>query len=265
MRLFIVDAFTAEPFRGNPAAVVLVEGPGDPVWMQDVAAEMNLSETAFLEGGGKPWGLRWFTPQVEVDLCGHATLASAHVLWATGTAPARSALEFSTRSGILSAAPADGGAIALDFPAEPPTAADLPAELLEALGAKALWTGKNRFDAFVEVADEEVVRDLEPDLGALASMDVRGTVVTAAAAGDGYDFVSRFFGPAVGVPEDPVTGSAHCALAPFWAGRLGRPALRGRQLSRRGGEVGVELRGERVILTGDAVTVVEGRLIDSRA
>lgn len=260
MHLFIVDAFTAEPFAGNPAGIVLLDGPADDAWMQRVAAELNLSETAFLEEVGDAWGLRWFTPQVEVDLCGHATLAAAHVLWRTGTVPTGSPLRFSTRSGILTCTAAADGAVAMDFPAEEPWAADLPGTLLDALGTKAVWTGRNRFDAFVEVADEDAVRHLEPDLAALAAVDVRGTIVTAAATGAGYDFVSRFFGPAVGVPEDPVTGSAHCALAPFWARRFDRPSLRGRQLSRRGGEVGVEVRGDRVILTGHATTVVEGRL-----
>jgi PhzF family phenazine biosynthesis protein len=261
MRLFIVDAFTATPFAGNPAGVVLTEGEVGDGWMQRVAAELNLSETAFAAAAGDGWNLRWFTPQVEVDLCGHATLASAHVLWSTGTAAGGSPVRFSTRSGMLTCT-TTGGAIAMDFPAEEPTAADLPAELLEALGAKAVWTGRNRFDAFVEVADEETVRNLGPDLAALAGVDVRGAIVTAAATGPGYDFVSRFFGPAVGVPEDPVTGSAHCALAPFWARRLDRNSLRGRQLSSRGGEVGVELRGDRVILTGQAVTVVQGHLAE---
>jgi predicted PhzF superfamily epimerase YddE/YHI9 len=264
VRIFTVDAFTDKAFAGNPAAVVLLHdddtAEADDRWMQQVAAEMNLSETAFLMAGPDAWGLRWFTPAVEVDLCGHATLASAHVLYDIGLAPPDELIRFSTRSGILTAGPGAGGAITLDFPAEPPAAAAPPPGLLEALGSPAVWTGRNRFDVFVELADEDAVRRLRPDMAALGKIDMRGVIVTATSGEARIDFVSRFFGPAVGVPEDPVTGSAHCALGPFWAGRLGRTALRGRQVSARGGLVGVDVRGDRVGLTGTAVTVLEGTL-----
>ncbi len=266
MRLFQVDAFAERRFGGNPAAVCLVEGSVDPEWMQAVAAEMNLSETAFLvrEGDGI-YGLRWFTPVFEVDLCGHATLASAHVLWGEkieGPEP----LSFSTRSGILTAALAGDGLIQLDFPADPPDVSygggPFSDGLAAALGTSILGVHRGRFDLLVEVDDAETVRRLAPDFGALAGFDARGVIVTAPGDGlDGADFVSRCFYPAAGIDEDPVTGSAHCTLASFWCTRLGRPALVGWQASPRGGRVGVELSGDRVLLTGRAVTVLHGELL----
>jgi PhzF family phenazine biosynthesis protein len=259
VRIFVVDAFTDRAFAGNPAGVVLLERDADAGWMQQVATEMNHSETAFLRAGQDVWDLRWFTPLVEVDLCGHATLAAAHVLYTTGGARASATIRFATRSGVLLATSGEAG-ITLDFPAEPVGAAPPPAGVVEALGVEPRWTGRNRFDVLVEVDDEDTVRSLEPDLARLATIPVRGTIVTAVARTPGHDFVSRFFGPAVGVPEDPVTGSAHCALGPYWADRLGRNPLRGLQVSRRGGVVGVEVRGDRVALTGQAVTVLEGVL-----
>ena len=265
--LYIVDAFTDRPFTGNPAAVCLLDAPASEDWMGRVAAEMNLSETAFLQPHPDGWRLRWFTPLVEVDLCGHATLAAAHVLRGrSGAAPGN--LTFHTRSGPLHASTTEG-TIALDFPALPADPADPPARLLAALrpGGSALCpvaAGHNGTDWLIELSDEAAVRSLSPDFRALAAEDARGIIVTAAAGAEARavepdaDFVSRFFGPAVGVDEDPVTGSAHCALGPWWAERLGREQVTGRQVSVRGGTVRVLCRGERVTLEGRAVTVLEG-------
>lgn len=280
-----MDAFTDRPFAGNPAAVVLL--PADEPWPQDdwlqqVALEMNLSETAFArpeaEGADARagadgadgaaagvWRLRWFTPATEVDLCGHATLATAHVLHSTGAH--RGPVRFRTRSGELAAETGEDGAITLDFPANPPRPVPVPPGLAGALGTEpvaAFDTGALG-DLLVELADEDAVRALSPDLSALAGLGIRGVIVTARAraadGADGYDFVSRFFGPAVGVPEDPVTGSAHTALAPLWSARLGRDRLTGLQASARSGLVGTELAGHRVRLTGRAVTVLEAELL----
>ena len=255
-----VDAFTDRPFAGNPAGVCVLPAPRDAGWMQNVAAEMNLAETAFLVRNGGGYGLRWFTPTVEVDLCGHATLASAHILWEAGhLAPGEDA-RFDTRSGLLVARQA-GDWIEMDFPADPPAETAAPAGLAGMLGCDLAWVGKGRFDLFVEADSEQTVRGLKPDFRALAGLPYRGVVVTAASPGGGYDFVSRFFGPAAGIDEDPVTGSAHCALAPFWQQRLGRDRLIGFQASPRGGEVRVQPRGERVLLSGKAVTVLRGELL----
>lgn len=254
--LFVVDAFTDRPFAGNPAAVCLLDGPRPDDWMQSLAAEMNLSETAFLLPEGDGWRLRWMTPRVEVDLCGHATLASAHVLWAQGQREPQ--LRFHTRSGVLTAA-RDGDAIVLDFPAVRAAPASDDPGLAQALGARLLYLGRNGMDFLAEVADEQTLRSLTPDFARLAALPVRGVIVTAASKD--YDFVSRFFAPRVGVPEDPVTGSAHCALGPFWAARLGKDVLRAYQASARGGEVRVTVRGERVLLGGRAVTVVRGQVV----
>ena len=265
-KLWQVDAFTDRAFAGNPAAVCLLDGPRDASWCQAVAAEMNLSETAFVEPRGAEYGLRWFTPTVEVDLCGHATLASAHVLWQSGRLSAGQQARFHTRSGLLTADLEDGGWMVLDFPATPPTVCEAPAGLTEALGATPLWTGRSRFDLVVELADPSAVEKLTPNFSRIAELDCRGIIVTAAGAPPGragVDFVSRFFGPASGVPEDPVTGSAHCALGPFWASRLGKNQLAARQVSRRGGDVRVSVVGDRVHLRGQAVTVLRGELLDS--
>lgn len=259
MKLFVVDAFASRPFSGNPAAVCLTDGQRDDAWHQAVAAEMNLSETAFVQGEGDELQLRWFTPAVEADLCGHATLASAHVLWELGSHVA--VLRFHTRSGLLTAE-RRGNEILLNFPADPPVATDEPAGLADALGCEPIWTGRGRYDLIVEVADAGTVRGLTPDVTALGSIDVRGVIVTAAADGKDRpaDFVSRFFGPQVGIDEDPVTGSAHCTLACLWGDRLGRTELLGYQASARGGHVGVRLAGDRVVLAGRAVTVLRGEL-----
>jgi len=252
--IYLVDAFADGPFTGNPAGVVPSDAPLDDDLMARIAMEMNQAETAFtfpLFRGA--YRLRWFTPTVEVDLCGHATLASAHVLWDRG---AVGILRFSTQSGTLLAERAENGAIALDFPAEEPTAAPLPHDL-PFLG-EPIWTGKNRMDWFVQIADEARLREIEPDMNRIAALGMRGLVVTA--RGKKTDFVSRCFYPQSGVPEDPVTGSAHCALAPFWYDRLGRSEMVGYQASRRGGTVVVTLRGDRVRLEGRAVTTMQGEL-----
>jgi PhzF family phenazine biosynthesis protein len=256
-----VDAFADRPFTGNPAAVCILAAPGDEGWMQDVAGEMNLSETAFLHPEEDGWRLRWFTPEVEVDLCGHATLAAAHVLWEDGHLDAGETARFHTRSGVLTARRA-GEWIELDFPAKPILDGPAPEGLDDALGVAPLFVGRSHFDVLVELSSEAEVRALKPDLGRLGAVEARGVIVTARAdGGGGYDFVSRFFAPRAGVNEDPVTGSAHCVLAPFWAARLGRDEMVGFQASRRGGIVRVRAEGDRVRLGGQAVTVLRGELL----
>src|SRR5215470_13665145 len=238
--IYHVDAFTDRPFAGNPAGVCLLEEDREAVWMQNIAREMNLSETAFLRRRDGYWDLRWFTPAVEVDLCGHATLASAHVLWEAGHANAKETLGFETRSGRLSAG-RRGDLIELDFPSESASEVAPPQGLLSALGiASPRFVGRNRFDYLIEVEDETAVRSLSPDFPRLAAAGngARGVIVTSRGRG-GPDFVSRFFAPAAGIDEDPVTGSAHCCLAPFWGDRLGKREMTGYQVSARGGTVHV--------------------------
>jgi PhzF family phenazine biosynthesis protein len=259
--LYLVDAFTDRPFAGNPAGVCLLKAPLPDDVMQNVAMEMHQAETAFLLPEGDGWRLRWFTPEVEENLCGHATLASAHVLFETGLLAPGATARFQTKSGPLTAA-RDGESIVLDFPATP-AEAHPPSELaLKALSISPLFSGKTRFDLFFEVATEGEVRALAPDFAALEQVPYRGVIVTARAdAGTPNDFVSRFFAPGCGVPEDPVTGSAHCALGPYWEAKLGKSDLVGYQASPRGGTVRVGCRGERVRLAGTAVTVVRGELV----
>jgi PhzF family phenazine biosynthesis protein len=252
--MYWVDAFADKPFSGNPAAVCILEEPREDAWMKLVARELNLSETAFLHPLENGWSLRWFTPAVEVQLCGHATLASAHVLWQTGRLPGSSPAVFHTLSGELSAVRV-GSHVTMDFPATFAEAADAPSDLARALGTSFSWVGRSRFDFLVELADESAVRKLSPDFKLLAKLPVRGVIVTAPSKTPGVDFVSRFFAPASGVPEDPVTGSAHCALGPFWSERLNKSDLIGYQASDRGGTVHVGLRGQRVILSGSAIIV----------
>jgi PhzF family phenazine biosynthesis protein len=265
MRIRIVDAFTDRPFAGNPAGVLLLDTFPDDDRLQKVALEVNHAETAFAhplpEGGEADWALRWFTPATEVAMCGHATLATAHVLHTTGAheGPVR----FATRSGVLLATPGEDGSITLDFPTAPLTAVELPDGVAEALGAEPLSsfdTGPNIGNLLVELADEKTVHALNPDLRALSAF---GIIATARAEDPtrGYDFVSRCFFPNVGIDEDPVTGGAHTALAPFWSERLGRAELTGLQASPRSGRVRTELRGERTLLGGRAVTVIEGELL----
>lgn len=260
--LWQIDAFTDTPFHGNPAAVCLLEDTRPDSWMQAVAAEMNLAETAFLLRGDDGFDLRWFTPTVEVDLCGHATLASAHFLWEDGHLKPQAEARFHTRSGLLTARRRDGW-VTLDFPATPAEPAYPPHGLEEALGVVPVNVGRSRYDLLVEVADEATVRGLTPDLAAIGRMPFRGVIVTARSAQPEVDFVSRFFGPACGVPEDPVTGSAHCTLGPWWAPQVGRDDLVGYQASARGGVVRLEVRGDRVRLAGQAVTVLRGMLEDA--
>jgi predicted PhzF superfamily epimerase YddE/YHI9 len=258
--IFQVDAFTSNPFAGNPAAVCLLPEARDESWMQEVAREMNLSETAFLVAADNGHRLRWFTPEVEVELCGHATLASAHVLWTEGREQDGAELVFHTVSGELVARRANS-AIELDFPARPLEELDPPPPGIErALGAAPVLVGRSRDDLLVELEDEATLRALSPDFAALRSMPTRGTIATALSSSPEHDFVSRFFAPAMGIDEDPVTGSAHCVLAPYWAARLGKTQMRAFQASRRGGSVTVRYAGDRVFLVGEAVTVLRGLL-----
>jgi PhzF family phenazine biosynthesis protein len=262
LTLFHVDAFTDKPFTGNPAAVCILDREREDAWLAAVAAEMNLPETAFLRREGAAWRLRWFTPSVEVDLCGHATLASAHVLWESGHAKPEEQLTFRTKSGDLSAV-RRGDSIELDFPAEPAKPSDPPAGVLEALGVAATrFAGANRMDLLLLLDSEAAVRGLRPDFRALATAcgETRGVIVTAPSEAPAFDFVSRFFAPSVGIDEDPVTGSAHCCLGPFWAGRLHKRELNGYQASRRGGAVSLRVGDTRVQLGGRAVTILRGEL-----
>ena len=258
--IYQVDAFTQQPFKGNPAAVCILPGPGAEGWMRDVAREMNLSETAFLHREGDGYRLRWFTPAVEVELCGHATLASAHVLWETGTIPPGEQARFHTASGLLTAE-RRGDEIEMNFPASPPRPASAPPGLAEALGVTPRYVGRTRHDYLVAVESEDEVRGVRPDFTKLRELQMRGIMVTSAAATGGYDFVSRFFAPGAGIDEDPVTGSAHCCLGPYWGERLGKGELVAYQASARGGVVRVRLSGERVYLRGSAVTVLLGELL----
>ncbi len=263
VRISQVDAFTSRAFAGNPAAVCVLPAVRSAEWMQQVAREMNLSETAFLQRRDDGFALRWFTPTHEVDLCGHATLASAHVLWTEGHLPDDEPAVFHTKSGTLTARARDGW-IAMDFPAEPLTPAVAPTALLDALDVDPAFVGRNRMDYGLLLDSEAAVRAVDPDFNQLATVDTRGAFVTAPAEEEAdYDFVSRFFAPRVGVPEDPVTGSAHCALGPFWAERLGRTDLMGRQASSRGGAVRIAMEtptSERVRLMGQAIAVLRGEL-----
>ncbi len=256
-----VDAFTDKPFAGNPAAVCILPSARDEVWMQNVAREMNLSETAFLVREGDAFHLRWFTPAVEVALCGHATLASAHVLWECGHLKPGEQARFRTLSGLLTA-DQRGDWIEMDFPVKPEEPAEAPAGLSEALGTRLKYVGRNQFDYLVEVESDGVLRGLKPNFSLLSELPVRGVIVTARTAAAGFDFVSRFFAPGSGVNEDPVTGSAHCCLAAYWAKRLGKTEFVAYQASPRGGVVRVRLQGDRVILSGQAVTVLRGELLD---
>ena len=257
--LFQVDAFTAEPFAGNPAAVCLLEDDADPGWMQRVAAEMNLSETAFLRPGAEAgrYGLRWFTPTVEVPLCGHATLASAAAVMER-LEPGRGKVIFHTASGALTVNRINGG-YAMDFPVRPSVPVATPPGLAEALGVVPVEVLSDTFNYIVLLENAQLVRDLAPDIAAIARMDRSGVVVTAP-GDETYDFVSRYFAPAKGIPEDPVTGGAHCALAPYWAKRLGKTAFRAYQASRRGGEITCRLAGDRVELEGSCVFYLEGEV-----
>jgi PhzF family phenazine biosynthesis protein len=264
-----VDAFADEPFAGNPAAVCILEQERDVAWMQLVAREMNLSETAFLIKRGEDYDLRWFTPAVEVDLCGHATLASAHVLWEQEHLKPGVSARFHTKSGVLTATK-KGAWTEMNFPATPVKLDSGMREDIEAaLGTKVRDVGRTCYDYFAELESEEAVRSAHPDISKLGRLPARGLIVTSATSravagavsGSEYDFVSRFFAPAAGIDEDPVTGSAHCCLGPYWKERLGRDNLTGYQASARGGIVRTRCEGDRVLLSGQAVTVLRGELL----
>jgi PhzF family phenazine biosynthesis protein len=266
IRISQVDAFTDRRFAGNPAAVCVLSEPAEDRWMQDVAAEMNISETAFARklGTSSTFSLRWFTPKSEVDLCGHATLATAHILWEEKHLPSGEPAQFETRSGLLSACQGPIG-IELDFPAEPiseeVTNPDERSELRAALGAPIRFVGRNRLDLLAELESEDQIRRLSPDIRRLERFPVRGIIVTSRSQSREYDLVSRFFAPRVGVDEDPVCGSAHCCLGPYWAERFDRSFLTAHQVSCRGGVVKVRVEGNRVVLIGNAVTVLRGELV----
>jgi PhzF family phenazine biosynthesis protein len=258
-KLYIVDAFTNKPFSGNPAAVCLMDSDSSSIWMQSVAAEMNLSETAFLLPLGRDeWNLRWFTPETEVDLCGHATLAASHVLWHECRESGEK-LSFQTRGGLLRATQ-EGDRISLDFPADFPNRIPIDQQVVKALGVTPLQIYQGREDLLLLLDSVEELYRLEPDMHLLSQVDTRGVIVTARSDRAEYDFISRFFAPSVGIPEDSVTGSAHCALGPFWGEHLERSELTGFQASKRGGVVGIKLMGQRVKLIGSAITTLRGEL-----
>lgn len=260
--MFVVDAFTDRPFSGNPAAVCPLSRWPDKAWLQAVAAEMNLAETAFVvERPDGSFDLRWFTPEVEVELCGHATLATAHALWRTGRVRSADApLAFHTLSGLLTAR-RSGDEIELNFPNEAPSPASIPEHLVEALGITPISVHRNRFDYLVEVPDERTVLSVRPDFARLSQVAARGVIVTSRSEDARFDFVSRFFAPAVGIDEDPVCGSAHCCLGPFWQQRLGKSELMAHQVSKRGGVLRITCDGDRVRLAGRAVLVTRGELL----
>jgi PhzF family phenazine biosynthesis protein len=260
MILFYVDAFTDQPFHGNPAAICILEKSLDEKRMQQIASEINLSETAFILAKNDGYSLRWFTPTVEVDLCGHATLASAHILWEQKHLSESESAVFHTKSGVLTCKKISEF-ITMDFPIELALTCPAPEGLKEALKADFLYVGKNRMDYLIEVKSEEIIRNLEPDLMKLSKIPCRGFIVTARSSSPKYDFVSRVFGPAVGIPEDPVTGSAHCCLGPYWKEKLGKNPLNAYQVSKRGGEIRADVQGNRVLLQGKAVTVMKAEIL----
>ena len=255
-----VDAFTSKPFAGNPAAVCILPKPPEEQWMRDVAREMNLSETSFLVPQDGGYNLRWLTPAVEVDLCGHATLAAAHVLWEDGLLAPDAQARFHTRSGLL-LADRQGDWIEMDFPAKAEVAAEPPPDLAGALGLTPVYVGRNQFDYLVEVESAAALRGAHPDHGVLRKLPVRGIIVTARSDTPEFDFISRFFAPGSGIDEDPATGSAHVCLGPYWSKRLGKSEFMAYQASARGGVVRVRCKGERVFLGGQAVTVLRGELV----
>lgn len=259
-RIAHVDAFASRPFSGNPAAVCVLSSAPDETWMRNVAGEMNLSETAFLHPEDSGYRLRWLTPAIEVDLCGHATLASAHILWEDGHLAPDAEARFHTRSGLLTCK-RNGDWIEMDFPGKLAEPSEAPPELADALGIDLAWVGRNQFDYLVQVANEAALRALNPNHFLLRRLPVRGVIVTAKSKNPEFDFVSRFFAPGSGIDEDPVTGSAHSALAPFWGARLKKTEMTGFQASTRGGVVKVRLEGDRVRMSGQAVTVLRGELL----
>ena len=263
VRLRTVDAFTDTPFTGNPAAVLFLDEAPSDEWLAAVARETGVPDTGFVFREELPdadFRLRWFTPMVEIDLCGHATLACAHCLLEDG---ARGPFRFATRSGLLTVSQLPDGSLAMDFPAWRPSQIEARDAVAEAIGVQVEWTGRTDNEVFLLalVADEGTVRGLNPNLAAVGELDAGAVIVTAVAdPGREYDFVSRVFGPNLGIPEDPVTGSAHTVLAPFWVERLGQTSLVGLQASSRSGLVSVELNGDRATITGRAITVFDGTL-----
>ena len=263
-KIFHIDAFASRPFTGNPAVVCLLTEPRTDEWMQLVATEMNLSETAFVaryrDAEEKRFHLRWFTPKVEVDLCGHATLATSHALWESGWLAADEVAVFDSRSGELRAEKT-GDRIFLNFPATPAEPAGLSSEISDAMNVEPVFSGFSREDCLIEVATADEVKNVEVDFQRLAKSEIRGVILTATSEDPNLDFISRFFGPAVGVDEDPVTGSAHCCLAPYWAAKLGKIELSAFQASERGGHLQLRLDGDRVHIGGSAITIKQGELL----
>ena len=264
IKIYKVDAFTSIPYQGNPAAICVLDNPVEDQWMQAVASEMNLAETAYLLKEGDSFRLRWFTPTVEMDICGHATLASAHILWEQGYVLKGSAINFKTLSGEITVTQF-GNEIVMDFPADPestvPLTEDLTMILKESLGANPIYVGKSQRDFLVEVESAEILRSMTPNMSILAEVPMRGYIVTAKSDKPEFDFISRCFFPAVGIPEDHVTGSAHCCLARYWGGKLDKTEMLGFQASNRGGQVRVKIVGDRVMLIGSCVTVLIGELL----
>ncbi|MFC0561561.1 PhzF family phenazine biosynthesis protein [Halalkalibacter alkalisediminis] len=260
--IYVVDAFTNQAFKGNPAAVCVLSTSQDDIWMQNIAAEMNLSETAFLHPYKDGYSLRWFTPNTEVDLCGHATLASAHILWELGHMNSEQPIRFYTKSGVLTASKS-GEWIELDFPSEQPKQENIyPKELIEGLGIQPLYVGRNRFDYLIEIDSEQMLRELNPNFSLLEQIDTRGIIVTSKSPSTEYDFFSRCFFPAVGVNEDPVTGSAHCCLGPYWQEKLNKNEFLAYQASKRGGILKIKLHNDRVFLLGQAITILRSELLN---
>jgi PhzF family phenazine biosynthesis protein len=259
MKIFLINAFTDQPFTGNPAAVCFLPGPKDAEWMQKVAKEINLPTTAFIEHTNGGFSLRWFTPTTEIPLCGHGTLASAYVLWEIGYIQAEHSVSFSTKSGILTAAVKNGW-IELDFPSAPDHEITAPDKLIKALGVVPKYVGKNQLDYIVEVESEDVVKNLTPAIDSIAQLPIRGVIVTSRSSSGKFDFISRFFSPAQGIVEDAVTGSAHCCLGPYWKRRLNKDEFIAYQVSSRGGMIKVKIANNRVLLSGKAVTILKGEL-----
>ncbi len=260
-KITLVDAFADRPFSGNPAGVCILTEPRDASWMQNIAMEMNAAETAFLHPEQDGYRLRWFSPLVEIDLCGHATLASAHILWEDGHLPKEETARFYTNSGLLTAV-RNNNWIEMDFPAERETAIETPPGLSEALGTELVYVGQNRFDILAEVTSEEMLRMLNPDLAFIAKLPCRGVMVTTRSDSPDYDFISRFFAPSAGITEDPATGSSHCCLGPYWSKKLNKSEMIGYQASRRSGLIKIKLNGERIILCGKAVTTLRCELLN---
>ena len=260
MEIIYVDAFARKPFCGNPAAVCILPEDIDDLLKQNIALEINFSETAFLFPFKSGYRLRWFTPKNEVDLCGHATLASAHVLWEKEIVSKSEKIDFYTNSGLLIAEFKDNYII-MDFPSTPPAECSLPQELANALGVPIKYSGKSQFDYIVEIESEEVLREISPDFSLLQKVDTRGVIVTAKSMDRKYDFISRFFAPGAGVNEDPVTGSAHCCLGPYWEKKMNKSEFHAYQASPRGGELSVNVMEDRCVLIGECISIMKADLL----